>query len=656
MTQLAPDLFTRRFQDFLEIGRARLQALAPSWTDYNAHDPGITVMELLAWTSEAQIYSLSRMRRDERAAYAALLGIQPGGAKPATGLIWPDNLDPASPAATYSASFVLPKYSAVTLVDTLGPVYRTMQDLLWVPGAIQSLVTRQGNTRIDHTAKNRRGKLVFYPFGQDPAVGKTLNLSFHCRDDRGLLGAGNGSALWPIGVLASPSATETYTGTGADVANHAGSRLSAALIAGGERFVVPIAADTSQSMLTTGVILLDLSSLPVSPVDFTLEFTAPLDLIRPPRILHIETNVLPIEQSQTIELEPHDANGLPGLSFTLDRPGLRFLPGSAPVVIQTFDPVRVDWDQRAHLFELSAADRAFEFDPDSATVTFGNGINGYIPKAGKVFASYQVSDGALGNIARNRSWIVTGIQGPYGKNLNPLSGGVSATNLADLRSSARRQVHDDHPLVTPQDIKAASDLALFEVGRAWTLDPSANTPVTGTITLVAMRQRPGGVEPALPPETPLWLSSIQQLLRPRMPLGSRLRVIGPQYVTFTINATLETLRGVDPVKVKNAVTEVLWDRFQLVPSSPTAQVVEPGVPVSPRDIAGCIRGVDGSRDGDGDAKRALGGINRIVALSLATSAGPVKGALKVPVNGLAKLDVENSQINVVRPGATGGAA
>jgi hypothetical protein len=643
MTALAPNLFTRRFQDFVEIGRARLHALAPSWTDYNAHDPGITLMELLAWTSEAQIYSLSRMRRDERAAYAALLGIQPGGTQPATGLIWPDSLDPASPAATYMASIVLPKYGVAMLADTPGPAYRTMQDLLWMPGAIQSLVTRQGNARIDHTAKNKRGKIVFYPFGQDSAAGKTLSLSFHCRDGRGLFGAGNRTAPWPIGVLASPPATETGTSTSAGTTAHPGSRLSAALAAGGERFTVPIVADTSQSMLTTGVMLLDLSNVPISPVDFTLEFTAPHGLIRPPRVLRIEANVLPIEQSETVDRELHISNGLPGWSFTLDRPGLRFAPGSPPVVIQTLQPIPVTWRQCAHLSELAAADSAFEFDADSGTVTFGNGINGRVPAAEmQVLASYRVTDGAAGNIARNRGWIVKGIQGAYGTNLSPLSGGVDAASLTDLQRLSRGWVHGDHPLITGQDIiDAARALPLLEVGRAWTLAPSVKAPATGTTILVAMRQRPGGVEPPLPPETPLWLSSIQQLLRQRMPLGNRLRVIGPRYVTFTVNATLETLRGVDPIQVKSAVLNALTDRFQLVPSSPTAHAVQPGVPVSTRDIAALIRQV--------------AGINRIVALSLVTATGSVN-PVPVPANGLVKLDLENSQVIVARPGASGGAA
>jgi hypothetical protein len=35
MTQLAPDLFTLRFDDLVEAGRSRLPSLAPAWTDYN---------------------------------------------------------------------------------------------------------------------------------------------------------------------------------------------------------------------------------------------------------------------------------------------------------------------------------------------------------------------------------------------------------------------------------------------------------------------------------------------------------------------------------------------------------------------------------------------------------------------------------------------
>jgi hypothetical protein len=52
MNRLAPNLFDRRYSDLVQAGRSRLPSLAPEWTDYNAHDPGITLIELLAFVAE----------------------------------------------------------------------------------------------------------------------------------------------------------------------------------------------------------------------------------------------------------------------------------------------------------------------------------------------------------------------------------------------------------------------------------------------------------------------------------------------------------------------------------------------------------------------------------------------------------------------------
>lgn len=88
MRDLRLKLDDRDFDQLLKLGRGLIPGLAPEWTDHNIHDPGITFLELLAWTADAQIYSLGRDRRDERLAYAALMGLAPGGATPAHGLVW----------------------------------------------------------------------------------------------------------------------------------------------------------------------------------------------------------------------------------------------------------------------------------------------------------------------------------------------------------------------------------------------------------------------------------------------------------------------------------------------------------------------------------------------------------------------------------------
>src|SRR5262245_40220767 len=190
MTTLAPNLFERRFQAFLELGRARLPSLAPEWTDHNAHDPGIMLMELLAWVAEAQLYSLSRLRRDERVAYAALLGLAPAGTQGARGLIWPDRFDPNSPVRTFAKSVVLSEEAVIHVTDAESPTFRPSHKLLWVPGRIERLETKASNGRItDQTASNEQSGTPFFPFGERAGRRDVLAMTFVCRDEAGLFGS-----------------------------------------------------------------------------------------------------------------------------------------------------------------------------------------------------------------------------------------------------------------------------------------------------------------------------------------------------------------------------------------------------------------------------------------------------------------------------------
>ena len=42
------------FEQILQEAEGRLPWLCPAWTDHNAHDPGITLLELMAWYKEMQ--------------------------------------------------------------------------------------------------------------------------------------------------------------------------------------------------------------------------------------------------------------------------------------------------------------------------------------------------------------------------------------------------------------------------------------------------------------------------------------------------------------------------------------------------------------------------------------------------------------------------
>jgi len=53
--------------------RALIPRYAPDWTNYNASDPGITLIELLAWVTEATLYHLNRVPEATSLEFAKLL-------------------------------------------------------------------------------------------------------------------------------------------------------------------------------------------------------------------------------------------------------------------------------------------------------------------------------------------------------------------------------------------------------------------------------------------------------------------------------------------------------------------------------------------------------------------------------------------------------
>ena len=81
------NLDTRRWDDIVEEGRALVPRYAPSWSDHNLHDPGITLVELIAWLVEAGIYRLNRVPAAHLRAFVALAGVVPHPARGAQGVV-----------------------------------------------------------------------------------------------------------------------------------------------------------------------------------------------------------------------------------------------------------------------------------------------------------------------------------------------------------------------------------------------------------------------------------------------------------------------------------------------------------------------------------------------------------------------------------------
>ncbi len=68
------NLDDQRFSDIVREAEARLPWLCPVWTDHNAHDPGITILELMAWFKETHQYEINRVSPEIRRSLLELAG------------------------------------------------------------------------------------------------------------------------------------------------------------------------------------------------------------------------------------------------------------------------------------------------------------------------------------------------------------------------------------------------------------------------------------------------------------------------------------------------------------------------------------------------------------------------------------------------------
>jgi predicted phage baseplate assembly protein len=554
------------------------------------------------------------------------MGVEPHGARPARGLIWPDHDNSDGPAARFGRCQVIEPDAAVHLDKSETPGFRTEHRQLWIPARVEALTSRLGDGSVaDHLAANRRGGPAFRPFGEEEGEDAVLRMALAATGTDPLIEPGRPrDARLILGVRADGSVGgPPATGPAA---------LEAVLIAGGDRFALKILEDSTQGLLQTGALVLDLASVDTAPMAAMLELRALDGFARAPRLLRIEPNAVPVIQRRKIA-DRFTSDGSPDQGFDLETPGLEFEPGSDPVQVELDRPGGLEiWTRTERLADCGPGDRRFALDPAAARISFGNGVNGAVPPADTpIYATYQVTEGKAGNLAANRKWVVPGFAGLFGVNPDPTVGGEEASGWLEQRREARRLFRESHGLVSGADFEAAAQaLVGLEVGRARMMPVSVADTATGTMRLVVMRAR-GGVERRTVPETPRWIEAVRAQLAPRVPLGSNLRVIAPTYIGFSIRARIMAEPKKDPAEVEKSILAELGKRLTLV--GPGQRPF--GLPLTPLDLIAWIQ--------------ALPDVRRVDSLAIVPADGGTVS--KPPPNGLPRLDLARCDIDVSRGGA-----
>lgn len=82
-----PALDARSFEQLRDEVLARIPVHTPEWTNFNASDPGVTLLELFAFLTESLLYRANQIPERNRLKFLQLLGVPLSPAQAATGIV-----------------------------------------------------------------------------------------------------------------------------------------------------------------------------------------------------------------------------------------------------------------------------------------------------------------------------------------------------------------------------------------------------------------------------------------------------------------------------------------------------------------------------------------------------------------------------------------
>ena len=591
-----PTLDDTRWTDLVEQSRGLIPVYAPEWTDHNVSDPGITLVDLLAWQAEMQVFQLDQVPPSHIRRFLALVGVTPDPPRSARAVLAftaPGGAPPVALAAGAACEGTAPGGRPVA--------FRTLHDLHVAAGQVATLTAVGATAPRDLTGAWSRGEPVA-PFGDDPARGAAVEI-------------GLTDAL-PQGV---PVTLAVATATGRDPAaparHHDAEIVWEARTGAGHWTPVAIGEDGTRALTRDGRVDLTLEAGPsavlraryahgayddapmlrdvvLNGADAAQETPVSGRWAIAPTAAVIGTPAPGTVQPLGIEVDPvtgavtrldvnadsappvhilgyqAPAPSAPGelvaaaasLGRSTGDPGQVFVIEPAPVEAES---VRVyaghgaTWRRfGAHgdLVASGPADAHVVLDAESGRIEFGDGRRGVVPARGELVIA--VARATLADDGDVKAGTVDRFADAAPADLTvrqPLdaTGGAHAETLGQAQARAEALVDATTRAVTAADIeelarttpgtRIARVAALPELHPAF---PCVRAP--GVITVVVVPYLPRG----RPVPSPGLRRAVAARLAPRRLVGTRFEVAGPRYVTVAVHATLAARRLAVPADVR----------------------------------------------------------------------------------------------------------
>ena len=561
------NLDDKSFRDLVRDAVARIPVYAPQWTNHNRSDPGITLIELLAWIAEMQMYRQKRITDRSRLKFLKLLGVK--GPDPAR----PSQVDLTFKMKNAAAMGVLriPAYTQAAANDPVRGdtvIFETLQDLFLSGISLDRILTiRKDGTIFDNTSANDGEGAYFSAFGGDPAVGDALYL--------GLESSPQGQELtvafyvyqeWPVSADDDRTSGQNTNlvweyCTGGDWKSDLSWRelkRKSELLDGDWEAV----RDDSADLTANGKARIKIGG---DPSHTTIEghdlYWIRIRVARsaydaPAKLETIKLNVVSAMQKATT-VNSFSSSGLPGLEISL---------GQAPIIRESLElAIREDSNKWTRVDDLDASlpgDRHYVLDPATGMISFGDGIHGKIPPAGgsNLMVTFSSGGGNRGNVdalAINRVMEDALSHLVLVYNRGAAQGGKEPETMEEAIGRAREELRSVNRLITSGDYelmaKKTPGLSLARAKAIPLYHPSQSCPVPDTVTVIVV---PNSVRP-MPLPNPDFLKKVYRHLDFHRTIGTEIFVIPPIYLEVSVKVKVVRIPTYRKETVKKAVEDSL---------------------------------------------------------------------------------------------------
>lgn len=639
-----PTLDRLDFAELVAEGCAALPSLAPGWTDYNAHDPGITLLELLAWLTESDSYRLDQIPAAARRAFLRLTGVTQRPAQVAeTALVFQ--------LTAGAAALTLPIATKATVRDSgpLGITFQTTRPVYVSTAKLQAIVCGSGGAFEDLSARSTHAILNFYPLGARPTPGDALYLGFNDT----LAPVGTEISLWVWGAdpaadrethlrLENESAAEREEAarlcpglleTQWDWRQHYSARTVWEYYGDNDQWqALPDVEDETRALTLTGAVRFKVpapwlrvaggvlggvpGAVPIAP-------SAAKKFIRcrlasgnydcPPRIAAVALNAVSAHHAADAAARIFLSTGCAGQILDIaDQP---VVPDSTQLAVTLSNGVQdPDWREAQCWDGVGPHDRVYVLDAERGALSFGDGRVGRVPPAdAQIAVNFQLGAGAAGNLPAESLVRLMPARPDLSMEQHFAASGGAARETLDAASA--RAVVD---LATPARAATLPDcesLALavpgVPVARALAIadyHPDLPCiPVSGSTTIAILPPCPD----YRPQPSAAMLAAVQHYIERRRLVAGEIHVVAPPYTTVAVRATLHARPGVDSGELLRRAEKALQEFFHPLRGGPDGHGWPIGRSVYRAEVLALLNGLDGVLYVDQLAWRVEGGSPRL---------------------------------------------